>query len=126
MRTNSKSKEKKAPDGAKSGRRSQQLSLSKRSSVASGSERGKEKTPTGGPAKGKSPAKRRQSKVHLANLAKLKKEHAEAEREKEHISHLQDLAMNRNTRRAKDQEEESRRQLALQHLVVLEEKRAHR
>jgi hypothetical protein len=56
----------------------------------------------------------------------LKKERAEADREKEHLAHLQDLAMNRNTRRAKDQEEENRRQLALQHLMTLEEKRAHR
>lgn len=72
-----------------------------------------------GPARGK-------SKVHLANLAKLKREHAEREKERDHISHLQDLAMNRNAREVKDQLEEKKRQQAMQQLIALEEKRAHR
>jgi len=56
----------------------------------------------------------------------LKKEYAEREKEREHISHLQDLALNRHARQAKDQLEESKRQQAMQHLIALEEKRAHR
>ena len=69
---------------------------------------------------------KRRSKVHLANLAKLKKEHADEAKEKEHLSHLQDLALNRNARRAQEEKAETKRELAMQHLMTLEEKRARR
>jgi hypothetical protein len=46
---------------------------------------------------------RRRSKDHLANLAKLKKEHAEQAKEKERIAHVHDLA---NAKRARTEMEE--------------------